>query len=79
MGGPPTTGVCFATGHRVVVPGAVARGWNVWGGVSGGAVGLEEKGSCQTGIADPMQRGNSRKASAHFPFGKKKGGLQQLW
>lgn len=22
--GPPTTGVCFATGHRVVVPGAVA-------------------------------------------------------
>lgn len=73
MGGPPTTEVCFATGHRVVVPGAVARGWNVWGGVSGGAVGLGEKGSCQTGIADPMQRGNSRKASAHFPFEKKKG------
>lgn len=34
--------------------------------------GLEEKGSCQTGIADPMQRVNSREASAHFPFGQKK-------
>ena len=33
--------------------------------------GGEEKGSCQTGVADPMQRGNIRKALAHFPLEKR--------
>lgn len=35
--------------------------------------GGEEKGSCQTGVADPMQRGNIRKALAHFPVKKERG------
>lgn len=39
-------------------------------------MGLKEKGSCQTGIADPMQRGNDSTASAHFPFEKR--GMLQL-
>lgn len=42
------------------------------GGGGGCIRGGEEKGSCQTGAADLMQRGNIRKARAHFPFRKKK-------
>ncbi len=42
------------------------------GGGGGGCTrGGEEKGSCQTGVADPMQRGNIRKALAHFQIKKK--------
>lgn len=50
----------------------------VWGAVSGGAVGLEQRGSCQA--LQTLLRGNNRKASPHLPFFFfLKKGLQQLW
>ena len=48
------------------------------GEVGGCIRGGEEKGSCQTGVADPMRWGNISKALAHIPFEKKKKVLQQL-
>lgn len=71
-GGPPTTGVCFATGHRVVVPGAVALEDGMHGvGCLDGRWGWKRKGVVRQALQTRCSGGNGRKASAHFPFEKR--------